>query len=246
MGFSDRLRAWLRGESKRRTPPPSMDKASRGSTKELEEFIRSRIGVEAFLEPKTNMYSTTLLLVADDGEYLRRPIKDPRHAGEFCKEVNIPLYDAKKVGYPKRMRDWDQGRAPQRLELSDLPPWPGEAPTDLDSDLPDGPPDPRLASTSSDPGDSDPGDSDPRDSDPRDSDPRDTADPDGTAGDDRDASAGGRGHLPGRSRGTDDVRRNGPSGDQDDPRGSPDPSPDPNSDPSDDDADGPPPPPTGR
>ena len=173
MGFSDRLRAWLRGESKRRTPPPSMDKSSRGSTKELEEFVRSRISVEAYLEPKTNMYSTTLLLVADDGEYLRRPIKDPRHAGEFCNEVNIPLYDAKKVGYPKRMRDWDQGRAPQRLELSDLPPWPGDEPADIDGDLPDGPPDPRLASASRDPRDDGPGDDTPHDDDPRGIDPQD-------------------------------------------------------------------------
>ena len=219
MGFSDRLRAWLRGESKQRTPPPSMDKASRGSTKELEEFVRSRIGVEAFLEPKTNMYSTTLLLVADDGEYLRRPIKDPRHAGEFCNEVNIPLYDAKKVGYPKRMRDWDQGRAPQRLELSDLPPWPGDDPADISGDLPDGPPDPRLASASSDSGGDDPRGDDPRGDDPRNANPR---------GDDPRDRDGGRGHLPGRSPGTDDDRRSGPS------------------DPPDDDADGPPPPPIGR
>ncbi|MFW6009843.1 MAG: hypothetical protein ACOC9I_00825 [Actinomycetota bacterium] len=110
-----------------------MDRSSRSSTKELEEFAVSRLGVEAFLEPKTNLYSTTLLLVADDGEYLRRPIKDGRQAGEFCKDVNIPLYDAKKVGYPKRMRDWDQGRAPERIELADLPPWPGdELPEEID------------------------------------------------------------------------------------------------------------------
>ncbi len=126
MGFTDRLRAWLRGESKRRAPTPSMDRASRSSTKELEEFAQSRFGVEAFLEPKTTLYSTTLLLIADDGEYLRRPVKDGREAGAFCKDVNIPLYDAKKVGYPKRMRDWDQGRAPDRVSLDDLPPWPGE------------------------------------------------------------------------------------------------------------------------
>ena len=153
MGFSDRLRAWLRGESKRRAPTPSMDRASRSSTKELEEFALSRFGVEAFLEPRTTLYSTTLLLIADDGEYLRRPIKDGREAGAFCKDVNIPLYDAKKVGYPKRMRDWDQGRAPDRVSLDDLPPWPGDDNLDPfersagndgdpDDDDPDGPPPP--------------------------------------------------------------------------------------------------------
>ena len=154
MGFTDRLRAWLRGESKRRAPSPSMDRASRSSNRELEEFATSRFGVEAFLEPKTTLYSTTLLLIAADGEYLRRPIKDGREAGAFCKDVNIPLYDAKKVGYPKRMRDWDQGRAPEGVSLDDLPPWPGDDPdpsqraaggdTDPDEDDADGPPPPPV------------------------------------------------------------------------------------------------------
>lgn len=136
MGFSDRLRSWLKGDSKRSAPSRSTEQASRASTKDLEEFIRSRIGVEAYLEPKTAIYSTTILLVADDGEYLRRPVKDRRQAGEFCAEINIPLYDAAKVGYPKRMRDYDQGKRPRRVELSELPPWPDDGPE------PDGPPPP--------------------------------------------------------------------------------------------------------
>jgi hypothetical protein len=126
VGFSDRLRSWLKGDSKRGAPSKSTDKASRTSTKELEEFVDSRAGVEAFLEPKTAIYSTTLLLIAHDGEYLRRPVKDTRQAGEFCKDVNIPLYDAAKVGYPKRMRDYEQGRGPRKVDISELPPWPGD------------------------------------------------------------------------------------------------------------------------
>jgi len=88
--------------------------------------VSSRIGVEAYLEPKTAIYSTTVLLVADDGEYLRRPVKDRDQAVEFCKRVNIPMYDARKVGYPRRMKDYDRGVRPQRVNLEDLPPWPGE------------------------------------------------------------------------------------------------------------------------
>ena len=125
MGFSDRLRAWFKGETKR-APSPSTDRASRVSTKELEEFISSRSGVEAFIEPKTAVYSVTLLLVADDGEYLRRPIKDQRQAAALCDRTNVPLYDARKVGYPRRMKDYEQGRRPRRVSLEDLPPWPGD------------------------------------------------------------------------------------------------------------------------
>jgi hypothetical protein len=125
MGFSDRLRAWFKGESKHRAPSPSTDKANRTTTRELEAFIGSRAGVEAYLEPKTAIYSTTLLLVADDGEYLRRPVKDRDQAVELCGRANVPLYDARKVGYPRRMKDYDRGVRPNRVNLEDLPPWPG-------------------------------------------------------------------------------------------------------------------------
>ncbi len=150
MGFSDRLRSWLRGDAKakRKRTNRSTDPATRASTKELEEFVRSRIGVEAYLEPKTAIYSTTVLLIADDGEYLRRPVKDRDHANEFASKTNIPLYDARKVGYPKRMRDYDQGKRPRRVELSELPPWPGEG-----SPTADGPPPPPPRDPPKDAGD---------------------------------------------------------------------------------------------
>ena len=142
MGFSDRLRAWFKGESKRRAPSPSTDKATRASVHDLDEFLQSRKGVEAYLEPRTAIYSTTLLLVADDGEYLRRPVKDRGHAADFCSKANIPLYDAAKVGYPRRMKDYDRGVRPQRVDLDDLPPWPGDTGT-ADDEGPPAPPAPR-------------------------------------------------------------------------------------------------------
>lgn len=135
--FSDRLRAWFKGETKRARTDPTTDRASRGGTKELEDFIRTRVGVEGYLEPKTAIYSTTLLLVADDGEYLRRPVKDQGQAAALCARTNIPFYDARRVGYPRRMKDYDRGVRPERVSLDDLPPWPGDAPA-----RPDGPPPP--------------------------------------------------------------------------------------------------------
>jgi len=153
VGFSDRLRSWLRGDSKAKGKKAkrSTDTSSRASTKELEEFVASRVGVEAYLEPKTAIYSTTVLLIADDGEYLRRPVKDRDHANEFASKTNIPLYDARKVGYPKRMRDYDQGKRPRRVELSELPPWPGEG-----SPNADGPPPPPVNRPPDDATDDDP------------------------------------------------------------------------------------------
>ena len=127
MGLFDRVKAWFKGETpRRRAPSPSTAAASKVSTKEIEGFIASRTGVEAYLEPKTAIYSITLLLVAADGEYLRRPIRDRDQAAKLCDERGVPLYDAAKVGYPKRMRDYDQGIARDTVDLDDLPPWPGE------------------------------------------------------------------------------------------------------------------------
>jgi hypothetical protein len=130
VSFSDRIRAWLKGESRRKAPSPSTAKASKAATKEIDTFITSRPGVEGFVEPKTAIYSTTLLLVAADGEYLRRPIGDRDQARKVCEQHGIPLYDAAKVGYPKRMRDYDRGVKRDTVSLEELPPWPGDDGTD--------------------------------------------------------------------------------------------------------------------
>jgi hypothetical protein len=134
MGFSDRLRAWFKGETKQRAPAPATDPATRATTRDLEDFITSRTGVEAYLEPRTATYPTQLLLVADDGEHLRRSVKDPDHARALCSRRNVPLYDVRKVGYPRRVKDYERGVRPDRIDLADLPPWPGD---DLPGD--DGP-----------------------------------------------------------------------------------------------------------
>ena len=137
MGFADRVRAWFKGETKgtRKAPSKSTSKANRASTKELSEFIGSRPGVEGYVEPATTIYPMTLLLVAADGEYLRRPIKDRGQAEQVCQEKQVPLYDAAKVGYPRRMRDFDRGIKRESVSLEELPPWPGDdPPPDLPND----------------------------------------------------------------------------------------------------------------
>lgn len=128
MGLLDRIRAWFRGETKQRrtAPGPSAGTASRQARRDLEGFIDSREGVEGYLEPKTAIYSTTLLVVAADGEYLRRPVDGRDQAAKVCGKYDIPLYDAAKVGYPKRMRDYDLGIERDRVSLDEMPPWPGD------------------------------------------------------------------------------------------------------------------------
>ena len=76
----------------------------------LEEFVRTRTGVEAYVEPSTTVTPTTLLLIAKDGEWTRRPVPDPARAGEFARRLSIPVYDVNLTGYPQRMRDYNARR----------------------------------------------------------------------------------------------------------------------------------------
>lgn len=74
----------------------------------LEEFITTREGVEGFVEPPTTVTSTTLLLVAKDGEWTRRRVPSAQWAHEFTNKLSVPTYDAGVVGYPQRMRDYNR------------------------------------------------------------------------------------------------------------------------------------------
>lgn len=76
----------------------------------LDEFVASRRGVEAYLEPATTVTPYTIVLVAHDGEWTRRPCQEPEAAVDFAKRARIPYYDVKATGYPPRMRAWTSAR----------------------------------------------------------------------------------------------------------------------------------------
>ena len=79
----------------------------------LTAFASTRGGVEAYLEPRTAVTETTVVLVAADGEWTRRRVDGPDAAGAFARRHAIPLYDAGVVGYPQRMREWTARRKAQ-------------------------------------------------------------------------------------------------------------------------------------
>jgi len=74
----------------------------------LEDFVRTRIGVEAFVEPPTTVTPTTVLLVASTGEWTRRRVPDPALVRGLAEHLAVPVYDVQLVGYPQRMRDWNE------------------------------------------------------------------------------------------------------------------------------------------
>lgn len=74
----------------------------------LLEFVRSRRGVEGFVEPRTTVTDVTLLLVAHDGEWTRRRVPSVQWAHEFSNRNGVPSYDAALVGIPARMREYNR------------------------------------------------------------------------------------------------------------------------------------------
>jgi hypothetical protein len=80
---------------------------SQADLEHLEEFVLSRRGVEALIEPRTAVTETTVILIAHDGEWTRRRVGSPESARRFCHRLGIPVYDVALVGYPQRMRDYN-------------------------------------------------------------------------------------------------------------------------------------------
>ena len=114
MSWLDRLR----GGSKPRMKGPSGDAARTGSTRvraadgvdqdHLHQFVQGHTGVEGFVEPRTAVSDVTIILVAHDGEWTRRRVPSVEWAHRFANDHSVPSYDAAVVGYPARMRAYNQ------------------------------------------------------------------------------------------------------------------------------------------
>jgi hypothetical protein len=71
---------------------------------QLREFIRTRRGVELYVEPETSATDTTAVAVAYDGEWIRRRVGSLPVARDLAVGLGVPIYDAAIVGYPAAMR----------------------------------------------------------------------------------------------------------------------------------------------
>ncbi|WP_431877934.1 oxidoreductase [Amycolatopsis sacchari] len=105
MGWS---RVGLFDSLRRKRRPGTLRGASGDDTRHLEEWAAARRGVEAYVEPRTTVTETTIVLVAHDGEWTRRRIGSLDAAQNFGRKRGIPVYEVAKIGYPKRMREYTQ------------------------------------------------------------------------------------------------------------------------------------------
>ncbi|NNM45300.1 hypothetical protein HJG52_04685 [Knoellia sp. DB2414S] len=101
---------WRRGRAKAPRGPsdgPNMAVDNQAVRRHLTEFASSRRGVEAYVEPPTNVTATTIILIAHDGEWTRRAAGSRQGAFELARSLGVPVYDVNQTGYPNRMREWN-------------------------------------------------------------------------------------------------------------------------------------------
>lgn len=88
--------------------PGTLRGANAADTAHLDQWAASRHGVEAYVEPRTTVTDTTVVLIAHDGEWTRRRIGSLDAAQQFGRKRSIPVYEVAKTGYPKRMREYTE------------------------------------------------------------------------------------------------------------------------------------------
>ena len=91
------------------TPTGSSSRDAQAKTMQhFREFVASRQGCEAFIEPATRVTQTTLVVVAGTGEWTRRKVPDAAAARKVAKDLGVPVFDVNLSGYPSRMREWNE------------------------------------------------------------------------------------------------------------------------------------------
>lgn len=88
--------------------PGTLRTANSMDYRHLDEWANSRTGVEAYVEPRTTVTETTVVLVAHDGEWTRRRVASLSAAQDFGRKRSIPVYEVSRTGYPQRMRDYTE------------------------------------------------------------------------------------------------------------------------------------------
>ncbi|GMA34031.1 oxidoreductase [Demequina litorisediminis] len=66
----------------------------------LQEFVRSRPGCEAFIEPPTRVTQTTMVVVAETGEWTRRRVPDQDTGRKVAAQARHPRLRRESLRLP--------------------------------------------------------------------------------------------------------------------------------------------------
>jgi len=84
----------------------SSNERRQATVQHFKDFVSTRKGVEAYLEPAGAREPLSLILVARDGEWTRRQVPNAREGAGLATELGLPFYEIIRTGYPQRMREW--------------------------------------------------------------------------------------------------------------------------------------------
>lgn len=107
MGWFSRRRRAKAEHLQGRSDGPLMEIDRKAVEAYFRAFVQSHRGVEAYVEPATSVTTTTVVLIAWDGEWTRRAVGTPKEAFELSRRLSVPVYDVNQTGYPNRMREWN-------------------------------------------------------------------------------------------------------------------------------------------
>ncbi|WP_062303689.1 hypothetical protein [Demequina subtropica] len=102
------LFSWM-SRSKHTSSPQEGGRDAKAETiAHLKAFVASHTGCEVFIEPPTRVTQTTMVIVADTGEWTRRRVPDEAAARKLAQQLSLPAFDVNLSGYPSRMREWNE------------------------------------------------------------------------------------------------------------------------------------------
>ncbi len=94
---------------------PEAPSSKKETVDHFKQFVASRKGVEAYIEPENKDTPPTIILIATTGEWTRRRVPSAPVAWSTAESLGIPVYNVQFTGYPQRMRDWNsQQRSARR------------------------------------------------------------------------------------------------------------------------------------
>jgi len=89
-------------------------KAKQAVEATFDGFVTTHPGTQAWVEQATGFNKASLLLVATDGEWLRRSVPTTKWAQDYVADSGLVCHIAGIDPYPQRMRDWDAAHRPPK------------------------------------------------------------------------------------------------------------------------------------
>ncbi|QCB28843.1 oxidoreductase [Corynebacterium endometrii] len=94
-----------RSKSQLRPPRAPGDTIREADAAALQQWAQGRAFLEAFVEPETVVNEMSVVVVDENGDFIRRRIGGPKGIDAVARLLGCAVYDVEDTGYPQRMRE---------------------------------------------------------------------------------------------------------------------------------------------